>query len=293
MIQELVDYCDANYTPNAKSLPCHEDSSMSCMDCLKEIHFNRGTDRKYDCINMCHYYVCQDIYRYVTEMAWLLHDKTLGLRIRTAPLNICSIGCGPCSELIAIEEYRKGHELTFEYNYTGFDLNNVWRPIQEKVASLSASPDSIKFVYGDVFDYYEKTEERPNMVILNYMLSDMLRYGQAEFSIFVDNLCNFVSSLPSFALLINDINRGVDKSDPRWYYPVILNSIINQCGKSNIDHRCYHFEDSMKRFFSYGDKRSTSGILIKAPDNIITKYTTNTECHSAQMIIIKKKEQTK
>lgn len=293
MIQELVDFCNTSFAPNDKGLPCYGNPLMSCSDCLKEIHFDKGSGRKYDCVNMCHWYVCRDIYRYVTEMAWLLHDKGLGLRTRTSPLHICSIGCGPCSELIAIEEYRKRYGLTFNYTYTGFDLNNVWAPIQSKVSTLSASPDSIKFVNGDVFDYYEHTADRPNMIILNYMLSDMLKYGQDDFNAFIDKLCRFVIGLPSFALLINDINRGVSESDPRWYYSVIYSKIIKQCGKGNIEQRCYHFEDSMKNFYAYGEKRGKNGIWIEAPEEIINKYTTNTECHSAQMIIIKKKKLTK
>lgn len=97
-------------------------------------------------------------------MVWQLHDKELGLRSRKSALNICSIGCGPCSELIAIEEYRKKHGLTFDYTYTGFDFNDVWNPIQHQVALLSAMPDSIKFVNGDIFDYYKDTGDNPDMI---------------------------------------------------------------------------------------------------------------------------------
>jgi len=293
MIQELVEFCDASFAPNTKGFPCNNEPFTSCIDCLKEIHFNKTSERKYDCVNMCHWYVCQDIYRYASEMAWLLHDKDLGLRTRTSPLNICSIGCGPCSELIAIEEYRKKYGLTFEYTYTGFDLNNVWNPIQNKVASLSASPDVIRFVHGDVFEYYSRSDERPNMIILNYMLSDMLKYGQDAFSTFIENLCNFVAELPSCAVLINDINRGVDKTDPRGYYSTIHGGIAKGCGWKNIEAKRYHFADSMKNYYTYGVQRPKSAILFDAPEAIVSKYATNTECHSAQMTIIKKKESTK
>lgn len=288
MIQGLVDFCNASFAPNDKGLPCFENPSMSCSDCLKEIHFNKDSGRKYDCVNMCHWYVCQDIYRYVTEMTWLLQDKVLGLRTRKSPLNICSIGCGPCSELIAIEEYRKRCGLTFNYTYTGFDINDVWEPIQSKVSTLSATPDSIMFVNGNVFDYYEHTTDRPNMIILNYMLSDMLKYGQDDFIAFIDKLCRFVIGLPSCAILINDINRGVDNTDPRQYYQKIYRNIVKECGYDNIECKCYHFADSMKNFYQYGTQRSKNSILFPVSEAIASKYNTNTECHSAQMIIIKK-----
>lgn len=290
MIQELVDFCNTCYTPVLKGFPCDDLPHMTCPDCLKEIHFNKKSSRKYDCVNMCYWYVCQDIYRYTTEMAWLLHDRELGLRTRMSPLNICSIGCGPCSELIAIEEYRKHYRLSFDYSYTGFDINGVWQPIQQEIISLSASPDLIKIINDDVFDYYDGTNERPNMIILNYMLSDMLRYGQKKFSAFIEQFCTFVNRLPSCAILINDINRGLDDTDPRKYYQKIYNSIVQGCGTNNIECKCYHFADSMKNFFSYGVRRASNSILFSVPEDIASKYSTNTECHSAQMTIIKKKE---
>lgn len=111
MIQELVNFCDASFAPNTEGFSCHNAPVTSCPDCLKDIHFNKVSGRKYDCVNMCHWYVCQNIYRYASEMVWQLHDKELGLRSRKSALNICSIGCGPCSELIAIGEYRKKHGL--------------------------------------------------------------------------------------------------------------------------------------------------------------------------------------
>jgi len=293
MIQELVEFCDASFAPNTKGLPCYGNPIISCTDCLKEIHFNRGSNREYDCMNMCHWYVCQDIYRYVSEMAWQLHDTKLGLRKRIAPLNICSIGCGPCSELIAIEEYRRKNGLTFEYNYTGFDLNNVWSPIQHKVASLTADPTSIKFVNEDVFDYYGHTEDRPDMIIMNYMLSDMLKHGEKTFAEFLNNFFNFVDGLSSCFILINDINLGRNKSEPRYYYDTICDRIKKGCSHGGFDCIKYHFADSQKPYFRFEEKRPMSEVLFKVPEKIAKQYNTNTECHSAQMTIIKKKESTK
>lgn len=293
MIQELVNFCDASFAPNTEGFPCHNDPVTSCPDCLKDIHFNKVSGRKYDCVNMCHWYVCQNIYRYASEMVWQLHDKELGLRSRKSALNICSIGCGPCSELIAIEEYRKKQRLTFDYTYTGFDFNDVWNPIQRKVTLLSAMPDSIKFVNRDIFDYYEDTGDNPDMIILNYVLSDMLKSDLGTFSSFIDNLCKFVSGLPSCAVLINDINRGVDKTDPRGYYSKIYQKIRQSCGMNNVEAKCYHFADSMKNYYAYGGQRARNAILFEVPDNILSKYKTNAECHSAQITIVKKKEQTR
>lgn len=107
MIQELVNHCHSCYDLEVGKVPFDKAHCVSCEDCLKEIHYPLGTHRQYDCIVMCHYYVCHNIYRYATEMLWLFHEKALGFKARTSPIRMCSIGCGPCSELVAFEEYYK------------------------------------------------------------------------------------------------------------------------------------------------------------------------------------------
>lgn len=293
MLQELVDYCDSSITLEDPNLKCYGKSSMACDKCLKDIHFKRVSNCIYDCINMCHWYVCQDIYKYATEMAWLLHDNKLDLHSRELPLSICSIGCGPCSELIAIDEYITRNKLPFEYSYTGFDQNEIWATIQQKVISLSTYPEKIKIFNEDVFDFYSKTEERPNIIILNYMLSDMLNNRKDEFSSFIDSFCEFVASIPSCTILINDINLGRNDNEPRYYYNIIYRNLVSKCGLSDIYQKTFHFENTKKFYFKYGDKRDSNALLFHVPNSILNKYNTNTECHSAQMILIKAKDITK
>lgn len=49
----------------------------------------------------------------------------------------------------------------------------------------------------------------------------------------------------------------------------------------------------MKNYYAYGCQRARNAILFEVPDNILSKYNTNTECHSAQITIVKKKERTR
>ena len=293
MIQELVDYCKTQYERESCNVPCIDQSRTSCTDCLKEIHFDRESARKYDCIKMCYWYVCQDIYRYATEMLWLFHEKGLSLKTRQNPLRICSIGCGPCSELVAFEEYYKNKDLPFEFSYTGFDTNIIWNPIQEYIGTLSSYPNNVSFYHKDVFDYYAKVVERPNVIILNYMLSDMLKYGKDALVSFLKKLGDFVETLPSCALLINDINLGLNDSQPRFYYGSIVNMVKNKSKGHKVSVSCSHFGNSKKDYYRYGAERVRSDILFKVPEEISTKFVTNTECHSAQLLIIKYKEDIK
>lgn len=53
-----------------------------------------------------------------------------------------------------------------------------------------------------------------------------------------------------------------------------------------------HFVDSLKPYYRYGNNpRARNSILFRVPDEISSKFVTNTECHSAQLLIIKKKQE--
>lgn len=289
MIQELVSHCSTCYDLEVGKVPFAKNHCVSCVDCLKEIHFDRSSDRKYDCPAMCHYYVCQNIYRYASEMAWLFHDPTLGLKQNEDPLNICSVGCGPCSELVAFEEYYKRYQLSFEFTYDGFDTNKIWEPVQNHVKSIASHPDKITFHDTDVFDYYAQCKTKPNLIILNYVLSDMLNHDKEACLSFLSKLKDFVKELPSCAILVNDINLGLNSNHPRYYYQSIINMIIDNLPEEKYAILEAHFPDSQKDYFPYGNPRRKSSILFKVPDEILSKFVTNTECHSAQLLIIKKK----
>ena len=292
MIQELVSHCSSCYDLEVGNVPFANANCVSCENCLKEIHYPRETHRQYDCAVMCHYYVCHNIDRYATEMLWLFHDKALGLKSRTCPIRMCSIGCGPCSELIAFEEYYKNKNLPFEFTYDGFDTNRIWNPVQEYVKSISARPENITFHNEDVFDYYAQCDTKPNVIILNYMLSDMLNHDKDGFQTFLNKLNEFVKQLPSCAILVNDINLGQYDSQPRYYYQSLINMVSENLQPERLVVSKAHFVDSLKPYYRYGNNpRARNSILFRVPDEISSKFVTNTECHSAQLLIIKKKQE--
>ena len=290
MINELVSYCREQYFATTEGLPCDNKQYHLCPECLREIHYAKKLARVYDCPNMCYWYVCQDIYRYVTEMAWMFHDTRLGLMNRKDPLRICSIGCGPCSELIAFEEYYKRQNLSFDYSFTGFDRNFIWSDIQKQVKKLSMKPDNISFHNTDMFNYYTCLDNpKPNVIILNYVISDMLKYDYDAFIRFKDDLIHFIQELPSCALLINDINLGVCNKDPRSHYADFYRGVKNGINNDSqtIDVGTSHFKNSLKPYIYYGVERKNN-LWLDAPDDIKQLFNTNTECHSAQILIVKR-----
>ena len=287
MLDEIVEYCHQKYQSrenvctNCNNALCLNDT---CEQCLKGIHFDPYCHRSYDCPNMCNYYVCQNIYRYATEMAWIWFDfitQNTGEGKPFQQLEICSIGCGPCSELVALEEYCSHNNLILPYSYVGFDIENTWNEIQGVVKNNSSHPNAISFEHTDVFDYYN-THNKPNVIVLNYVISSMVKNAPNSINAFVDHLCNLVFTLNPFALLINDINHYSTRS----YFDRILLSIISQNNGISV-HR-FHFENTQKYYYPYGIQRKHSRLLINPNNQIQQFYSPNSECHSAQIMIIKK-----
>ena len=280
MIQELVSHCSSCYDLEVGKVPFANAHCVSCVDCLKEIHFNHNSDRKYDCPAMCHYYVCQNIYRYASSTALPL---SLGI------MQYCARPGVSASTLVAFEEYHKRYQLSFEFTYEGFDTNKIWEPVQNYVKSIASNPENITFHDTNVFDYYEQSDTKPDLIILNYVLSDMLNHEKEEFESFLSRLEEFVKGLPSCAILINDINLGMNDSQPRKYYSDIYKMTLKHTQPGKFVARGGHFKDSKKNYFQYGVERPHSNMLFDIPDEISSKFVTNTECHSAQLLIIKNK----
>jgi hypothetical protein len=139
----------------------------------------------------------------------------------------------------------------------------------------------------DVFDYYRESEDLPDMIILNYMLSDMLKMNVDGFNGFLEELYNLFMRMPSGVLLINDINIGLKPDNVRYYYERIATRIIKDNQNSQI-HR-FHFANSKQdgdRYYRYGTQHQSNKTCL-VPQNIMDDFKPNTECHSAQLLIYK------
>lgn len=287
MIDEIVKYCHekfqnrGNICANCTNLICF---NSNCEQCLKDIHFDPNCHRSYDCPNMCYYYVCQNIYKYATEMAWIWHDfitQNAGEGKPFQQLEICSIGCGPCSELIALDEYCSHKNLTLPYNFVGFDIENTWNEIQNAVRSFSKNPDSISFKHSDVFNYY-KSFSKPNVIILNYVLSSIVKHTPNYIETFVNSLDTLFQDINPCAIFINDINHVNAR---KFFYEIQEKTISKNKGGSIQQ---FHFKNTYSKFIPYGDCRGSSKLWRNPTKTIQDNYNSNSECHSAQLIIIKK-----
>ena len=287
MIDEIVKYCHEKYQNKGNNCANCNNSiclNSNCEQCLKNIHFDPNCHRSYDCPNMCYYYVCQNIYKYATEMVWIWHDfitQNVGQDKPFQQFEICSIGCGPCSELIALEEYCTHKNLTLPYSFVGFDIENTWKDIQGVVKSNSSNPNAISFVPTDVFDYYN-THDKPNVIVLNYVLSSIVKNAPNSIDAFVDSISILFQATSPSTIIINDINHY---SARKYFYEILIRIIMRNKGISI--QQCY-FNNTKKECFHYGNCRNSSDLLLRPTNEIQLQYSPNSECHSAQIMIIKK-----
>ena len=268
MLKDLLLFCGEKYNKqqcnNCKKNEC---SNINCEKCLYNIHFNK-VNRDYDCENMIYYYVLKNTAKYACEISYLLNVKN---ELFNKELNIWSIGTGPCYELFAFEVFCSTNKLN--YNFIGFDLNNNWKIIHNKIQVLLPNR-KINFIYSDFFEYYNHFKDRPNVIILNYVLSSILA-SKNDINEFLKSICTLFNNIDSGILIINDINSGKDSTNARYYFDKLnLGDLLSQEG---ISSNKYHFKDSNKSYYTYGTSHINSKVNWTSDEinELIGKYNYN------------------
>ena len=294
-IDSLINYCFDSYHSPKKCDNCKNDNfcgeSNNCYDkCIYQIHRNYNRTKTYNCSNMVLYYILKHFYCFVSEIEafW----ECLKLETMHSPIKIASIGCGPASELYAISNYKENKGVEFDYTFIGFDLNEIWNEIWDFNRTIIPQAE---FYLKDAFDYYnENPEETPNVLILNYMLSDMAKFDHDNIKLFLSKLINLIDAMPINSwVLLNDISYigspDYNRLDTAYNcFEYLANNI-----KSTKDINYYFYRVSFNPLAytgkHYGGKKYPNKNL-RMPIN--TKmYAKNIyprlECNSVQMIIKK------
>ena len=113
MLNTILSYCDARYETDFEQC---EDCSYGeycphdCEKCLDYIHNpthskTGAPDRKYDCTHMADFYTCKYSCRYASEIMYAI-ERCVDLH-KLQELRVLSFGCGPCTDLFAIDELHK------------------------------------------------------------------------------------------------------------------------------------------------------------------------------------------
>ena len=288
-INKLVEFCNSLYNkrtqqcldcPNKKQGDC---SSSNCSKCFQEMFFSLG--RTFNCVHSTCSYVCRYIYQYSSELQYLLKKYRFLFVDENGnqnfdKINIMSIGCGPCSEAFAFESFLKDINFVGNVSFCGYDINTKWETIHNQVSSLL--PFKINFYYQDCFKHISSSDEYqyPNILILNYVLSDIVRNGNIKE--FIRRITSeLVDKMPAKSIIIiNDINH----MDPREYYVMFIREINKS---NNISYDSLSFIG-----YQYGQRYKYNNVFFSLKEKTMLylqkKYQTKTNCTSAQLIVYKR-----
>ena len=305
MISQFLSTCDKRYQ-NTQSCDSCDDCSYKdfcphdCEKCLDFIHTpshapDGAPNRKYDCDRMADFYVCKYTCRYTSEMIYAL--RRLKDLSNKQSIKVLSLGCGPCTDLLALEYLQAKREYSFaNLEYRGIDYSeDVWKEIHTNIKSLS--PDGIvaKFYYQDICDFIDKIGKGawvPDLVTFQYFLSDLHKHSATT------AVNNFIKSFAQFAndhmasnsyIVMNDINLGAGYGGGRDYFDTLY-SLLTSCtcrrGRFCNDNSRSPF---YPRGYTYGDDDDGEFPCNKNMFLLSqwTAYSPFDTCASAQMLIKK------
>ena len=294
LIDELVNRCYTRDIQRDREVRCtycryKEYCTGNCQDCLKNIHFqNSGFHREYDCPHMADCYYCKYAYRYASEIVYGLEvfKKVFKNNFDYNELNVLSVGCGPCTDLAGIDFLRNTGELKFNrLNYVGVDpLVNVWGQIWDDIQNCY---DGINILPQDIFQYVIQDNWVPDIIIFQYVLSDMRKISdKGQILEFINDMANFINSHNDkpICILCNDINLSVGRGGGRDFFEEMVNRI-----NEPRDYWRKHFNNSNRDgHFEYGIQYDSNSLVFgEIPEVIMSKYNPYTSCASAQMLIVK------
>ncbi len=305
MITEILSRCNNRFLAKKLKKPCVDCTydgfcPNDCESCLDYIHTpshapDGAPRRKYDCPNMADFYTCKYSCRYTSELIYAL-SRLKDLTSKNF-IKVLSFGCGPCTDLFALDYLRKNNELHYDkLEYRGIDYSkDVWGKIHSDIKAVCASEITVKFFYKDMCEFVDVIGQGawiPDLVTFQYVLSDLRKNSDATaVTRFIEVFTEFANEfMPQKSyIVLNDANFGIAYGGGREYFDRLFSSLK---GFSCIKGR-FHNEHSRSTYYPrgypYGD--DSEG---EFPDNknffdLIPwmYYSPFDTCGSAQMLIKK------
>lgn len=294
LIDEIVKFCNSEYRSADTTHVCRDcnhpsECSGYCKKCLEQIHYPSKYPqgkKDYDCKNLLYFYVCDYTNKYASEMLYLIRKSEKLKEIDE--YNILSIGCGAAPDLMAFEQYVRETDSSKRISYTGFDINELWKPIHDKIKDYHCS-EIIQtiFKYEDVIEFFDSgIVSKVNIIVLQYVISHFYNTGQITqilgfFNNLVKNVVKNRSDDEPCVILINDVNscnRGRD------FFKQLVTSLQNQ--EFHGTGHCYYFEYRIQNEYQrYGEMHTNNSVLFDLDNIDLSIYEPWKECSSAQMLI--------
>ncbi len=290
MLNNLARLCDARYQSHqCESCSYSNNCPHDCETCLEYVHFphRAPAERKYDCKRMVDFYVCKYAHKYTSELIYafsLLRDL-----MAKRSLNVLSIGCGPCTDLLALDYLLHDGKYHFtSIDYRGVEINtDVWNNIYNDIQGMISPKWSFEIVPEDIC-YYVNTllqqDWKPDLIVMQYVFSDMHKHTDPQsISTMIKSLAQFIDTCGRNTYVVcNDINLSIEYSGGREYFDRLYNRMCTLA----TPHRLHFDNSNRQNHFHYGNEYETN-VLFVEPGNELAYYRPFMSCSSAQMIIKK------
>ena len=291
LIDDILSFCDSEYTNQGKGPICNKcvhpaSCGGGCENCLEEVHWHKESGMPdYLCPNIINFYACKYIYKYSSEIQYLLAESKVFSQIKD--YHIVSIGCGASPDLMAIEGYFGSLEDK-KISYLGFDINELWKPIHEQIINYSGhySNMDVEYWYKDAIDYIKDHKiDKANILILQYVISHFYKSNKiGEINSFFENIIKNIviqkeDGVP-FIIIINDVNSCYTG---RNTHQILVNKLKQNLFNTEISkfYFDYNISNSHQR---YGKEHKHNSILYQIPQ-YLERYNPWERCSGAQLLI--------
>lgn len=304
MIDSLLMACDQRFQRERHGQKCHNctyggfcpNAECECERCLELVHFptrvaEGAPPRRYDCTHMADYYVCKYACKYVSELIYAF-QCLIDLRKRH-DIKVLSFGCGPCTDLLALDYLRRSGVYGFKtLEYRGVDYGQeVWNNIHKDIIEFSPTGIDTKFFYEDARKLIQKIAAgrwAPDLVVFQYFFSDMNKNAKpGEILLFVNAFAEYSNTkmpVDSY-IVLNDINLSTARGGGREYFYRLFKHINNGLFLSKG-----HFHNNLRNAYNYGCEFERNDLFFDI--STLWLYNPFGSCSSAQMIIKKGGEAT-
>ena len=208
-----------------------------------------------------------------------------------------SFGCGPCTDLFAIDYLRSLGILSYQnLEYRGVDYSeDVWKYIHRDIKTFENEDLRIRFYYQDACKLIHTIAQGswvPNIIVFQYVFSDMEKHSDAKnINDFIETFAQYYNEkvVPNTYIILNDVNLGRGYGGGRDYFDQLRNRLC-----SSISRKGRFCNDNSKsiyypRGYPYGE--NSDGEFPKNKNRFDwspwEKYSPFDTCASAQMIIKK------
>ena len=298
-LSNLINMCAAAYAGgtackncvNAKK--CEDCNSCKCYDsCIHPLHQYNSNGKTYNCLNMAYNYVVKHFFRFASEIEYAFRFVYLAEQHNWKDnINVVSLGCGPSSELYGIINELQNQQSNLVVSYHGFDTNAIWQKIWNLNIDI-CEQHNVTYTTDDMFAYYtEHSDEHIDILILNYLLSDVARNMQKEEkTAFLDKLAEFIDVMDVQYVIFNDISLFYDNLISGYS---CMEYVVRQFGVNKQRHSVlkggrYRFGDPNPYQPTYGRKCDQSSLLFTI-DDAAKDFQPFNYCNSIQMLIKKTK----